>query len=115
MIKERIIQYLEIKGISKYKFYQETGLSNGALDKIGSIGADKCEVIYSHYQDLNLEWLITGKGEMLKGEVEEVERIEDLKAHIADLRAENEFLKEQIRELNKKRPAQEDAECADAG
>jgi hypothetical protein len=66
MIQDRIIEYLEYKGISKYKFYKETGLSNGFLDKKGTIGADKCEIIYSHYPDLNLEWLITGQGEKLK-------------------------------------------------
>lgn len=66
MIQDRIIEYLEYKGISKYKFYKETGLSNGFLDKKGSIGADKCEIIFSHYPDLNLEWLITGQGEKLK-------------------------------------------------
>lgn len=66
MIQDRIIEYLEYKGISKYKFYKETGLSNGFLDKKGTIGADKCEIIYSKYPDLNLEWLITGQGEKLK-------------------------------------------------
>lgn len=66
MIQERILQYLEYKGVSKYKFYQKTGLSNGFLDKNSSIGSEKCEIICSCYPDINLEWLITGKGKMLK-------------------------------------------------
>lgn len=78
MILDRIIEYLEYKGISKYKFYKETGLSNGFLDKKGSIGADKCEIIYSHYPDLNLEWLITGKGEKLKKSSVKSEQYTDL-------------------------------------
>ena len=69
-IQERIIKYLEFKDISKYKFYQTTGLSNGFLDKSGSMGSEKCEIIISHYPDLNLEWAITGKGEMIKQENE---------------------------------------------
>lgn len=68
MIQDRVIKYLEIKGISKYKFYQTTGLSNGFLDKSGSIGSEKCEIIISHYPDLNIEWLITGKGGMIRKE-----------------------------------------------
>lgn len=68
MIKQRLMQYLEHKGVTKYKFYKETGLSNGFLDKEGAIGSDKCEIISYQYKDLNLEWLITGKGEMLKSE-----------------------------------------------
>jgi len=66
MVKERILEYLDNKGISKYKFYQQTGLSNGYLDKKGSIGADKCEIILSTYEDINTEWLMRGKGSMIK-------------------------------------------------
>lgn len=66
MIRERILEYIDFKCISKYKFYKDTGLSNGFLDKKGSIGSDKCEIISYHYPDLSIEWLITGKGSMLK-------------------------------------------------
>lgn len=66
MIKQKIIEYLDSKGISKYKFYQDTGISNGFLDKDGAISSDKCEIIFSHYPDLNIEWLILGKGNMIK-------------------------------------------------
>lgn len=65
MIQEKIVKYLNFKGISKYKFYKETGFSNGFLDKTGAIGSDKCEIICSHYPDLNIEWLILDKGEMI--------------------------------------------------
>lgn len=64
-ITERIIQYIDYKGISKYRFYKETGLSNGFLDKSVSIGVDKCEIICNHYDDINIEWLVTGRGEMI--------------------------------------------------
>jgi hypothetical protein len=67
MIQKRILQFLAYKSLSKYKFYQETGLSNGFLDKEGAIGTDKCERIISVYPEINLEWLITGNGAMLKG------------------------------------------------
>ncbi len=66
MIKKKIIEFLDFKGISKYKFYQDTGISNGFLDKEGAIGSDKCEIISSHYPELNIEWLITDKGPMIK-------------------------------------------------
>ena len=65
-IRDRIIEYLGSKGISKYKFYKDINVSNGFLDKSGTIGADKCEIICYHYPDLSLEWLITGKGSMIK-------------------------------------------------
>ena len=65
MIRKRILQYLEYKGISKYKFYKDNSVSNGFLDKEGSMRSDICEKISYQYEDINLIWLITGKGEML--------------------------------------------------
>jgi ectoine hydroxylase-related dioxygenase (phytanoyl-CoA dioxygenase family) len=64
--RERIIQFVEYKNISKNKFYRETGLSNGFLDKNNHPGADKLEQIIYAYPEINPEWLITGRGEMLK-------------------------------------------------
>ena len=63
---QRIIQFIEHKKISKYKFYQETGLSNGFLDKCENMGSDKCERIIYTYPEINPEWLLTAQGAMLK-------------------------------------------------
>src|SRR4051812_2841246 len=73
---QRIIEYIEYKGISKYKFYQTTGLSNGFLDKGSNIGSDKCAIILSHYPDLNPTWLVMGEGEMLLNE-KEIDKADD--------------------------------------
>lgn len=64
--KKRIIQYIDYKGLSKNKFYIETGISNGVLDKSTGLTMETVEKFYSTYNDINPEWLITGKGEMLK-------------------------------------------------
>ena len=77
MIKDRILQFLDYKGLSKNKFYIKVGLSNGFLDKGKDIGASKIEDIYSTYPEINLEWLITGKGEMLKAEAPVIEKKQD--------------------------------------
>ncbi|GAB6121621.1 S24 family peptidase [Dysgonomonas termitidis] len=66
--RERILKYIESKNISKYRFYKDVGLSNGYLDKEGNVGSDVCEKISYQYNDLSIEWLITGRGEMLKSE-----------------------------------------------
>ena len=39
---ERLLQFVEYKGISKYEFHKKNGLSNGFLDKSRAIGTDKC-------------------------------------------------------------------------
>lgn len=61
---KRLRQFVDFKGISKYKFYQLTGIANGYLDREGNIGTDKCEQIISVFPELNLAWLVTGEGEM---------------------------------------------------
>lgn len=66
-IKNRIYEYLRIAKMTPAEFERNTGLSNGYLRNIkNSIGVDKISNIVSVYPDLNLEWLITGNGEMLK-------------------------------------------------
>ena len=71
-VVQRLNQFIEKKGISKYKFYQKTGLSNGALDKGENLGSDKCEKIYYAFPVINILWLLTGLGEMLINEKSDV-------------------------------------------
>ncbi len=64
--KDKIKQYLECKGISKNKFYTETGFSIGFLDSGKSLGADKVKIIINTYPDLNINWLVLDEGPMIK-------------------------------------------------
>ncbi|MGG5617001.1 S24 family peptidase [Myroides odoratimimus] len=66
--KEKILQYLDYKGISKNKFYVKTGLSVGFLDKGNSLGLDKLKIIIDNYPDLNIDWLLHDRGEMVKSD-----------------------------------------------
>jgi hypothetical protein len=65
-IRERIYQVIEYKCINKRKFYLETGISNGVLDKKGAYSLHTIEKIVSTYPDINLEWLLTGNGRMME-------------------------------------------------
>lgn len=65
-ITERILQVIEIKGLTKYKFCQDLGLSKGFLDKPREITTDKYANILVYFPDINPEWLLTGNGSMLK-------------------------------------------------
>ena len=64
---DRVLQFIDYKGISKREFYATTGLSNGFLDKSSNIGSDKLEKIISAYPDLSLLFIVTGNGSMLNG------------------------------------------------
>lgn len=61
---QRLKQYLEAKNITPSAFYSTTGLSNGYLNNVKVLGADKMEIILKCYPDLNILWVITGKGNM---------------------------------------------------
>lgn len=66
--KERLIQYIENHNIKIKKFYEQTRIKRGFLDsdKLKSAVSDRFLAIIINFPDINLEWLITGKGEMLK-------------------------------------------------
>ena len=64
--KEKIKHYLDSKGVSKNKFYTQTGLSIGFLDSGKSLGADKIKTIINAFPDLSLEWLVMDIGDMIK-------------------------------------------------
>jgi regulator of replication initiation timing len=64
--KSRLIDFLAFKNVKKSNFYKTTRLGNGFLDKNNNINSDKIEIIASFYPELNIEWLITGRGQMLR-------------------------------------------------
>ena len=63
---DRMRLYLDYKKISKYSFCKKMGFSNKFLDNSSNMGTDKAEIILRYYPDINIEWLISGKGKMLK-------------------------------------------------
>ncbi len=65
VIKRRILQYLELKGITKYAFYRDTGTTNGVLSQPNGISEENLLRFLSYYNDVNPIWLLTGEGEIL--------------------------------------------------
>lgn len=66
--KANLLKYIEKKSISKSEFYKKTGLSNGFLDKNVNISSNNLKIIISVFEDLSLDWLITGQGNMLRND-----------------------------------------------
>jgi hypothetical protein len=71
-IIDRLSEYIEYKNISLNAFDKSIEASNGYIGRQiknkASVGGDIIEKISCTYPDLNLEWLITGKGSMLKNQ-----------------------------------------------
>lgn len=66
-VKERLIEYISYKKISKSDFCRTIGVSTAFVSSMRiSIQPDKVKSIALNYPDLNTGWLLTGEGEMLK-------------------------------------------------
>lgn len=100
-IQERILQYLEYKKVTPYKFCKDLDFPMGSLNKRGSIGTDKYLKIIKYYKDLNPEWLLSGEGPMLKQEQKSQTNTPDDK-YLKLLEEHNKTLKEQLKDKEEK-------------
>lgn len=71
-IKGRILQYLEIKGITKYAFYKDSGVSRGILDQSTGISEENIARFLDYARDISLLWLITGEGDIFRAKSTEM-------------------------------------------
>ena len=70
-IKERIIQFIKYKGISKNAFENACNMSKRYISNLkGTPGARIIKNIHDAFPELNTTWLITGTGEMLSESTE---------------------------------------------
>lgn len=65
-IKKRILQFAENLGISKREFYAKIDVSRGTLESKTGITEDIICRFLIAFPDVNIEWLITGKGDAYK-------------------------------------------------
>jgi hypothetical protein len=65
--KKRLQEFVKYKGTGRNNFEKVIGISSGYLSSESpSVGSEIIRKIVHHYPDLNIEWLITGNGKMLK-------------------------------------------------
>lgn len=68
-IKERILQFIEYKDITKKDFCDVTGISYANLkgkSLFSEIGGNQIGEILSTYGEISSDWLLTGNGNMIK-------------------------------------------------
>jgi hypothetical protein len=64
--KNRLLKFLNYLGIGQNAFEKEAGIANGYIShNKGSIGSLIINKISNRYPELNINWLLTGQGEML--------------------------------------------------
>lgn len=66
-VKERLIAFINYLGMSKNAFENACGLSTRYVSNISaSVSPDKLKQISLKFPELNVEWLLTGQGDMLR-------------------------------------------------
>lgn len=65
-VKERIKLFLKHLNVGQNTFESKVGWSNGYINNTKNISADKLLAVFNEYPQLDIPWLITGQGEMLK-------------------------------------------------
>lgn len=64
--KKNILQFIDYKGIKKSEFYRLTGITRGVLDHETGLTEDNLTKFIATYPEVNLEWVITGQGSMIR-------------------------------------------------
>lgn len=63
--KTRLLEFVDFKSISKREFCKKSSLSHTIFNNNSAIGSDKLEKIHNVFEELNMDWVITGRGEMI--------------------------------------------------
>lgn len=67
-VKERLRRFIEHCGVSETTFEVECGMANRYVENIRqSVSPKKVQNIIRIYPELNVDWLITGRGSMTLG------------------------------------------------
>lgn len=69
-LRERLYIFIEAKHLNVKQFELRCGLSNGMVSHVtGNIRESTLRKMSNAFPDLNIEWLLTGEGEMLLKDV----------------------------------------------
>ena len=69
-VKERILAFINYKGMKMKAFELRCNLSSGYITSMRKgFGSEKLNNVLSAFPELNREWLLYGEGDMLKSSV----------------------------------------------
>ena len=107
------MQLLEVKGVAKENFFAEIGITSANFRgsaKLTPLNSNAIANIFTIMPDVNLEWLITGRGDMFKAKQSTasntalLEIIKEKDARIEKYIRENERLAIELSHLKKSTP-----------
>mgnify|MGYP001252644994 CR=1 FL=1 len=82
-IKLRIIEFLKYKGLSDIQFCNITGVTRGVIKQSNGISEENLYRVIEGFPEINIVWLITGEGDMLKNQdFSKIENNEDSSSNL---------------------------------
>ena len=96
-VKKRLKDFIKSQGLTISGFEKDINVSNGWGNSISKgIGGEVLLSILEKSPKLNIDWLLTGKGSMLKEDTSKPVNTPEDMGQVALLQQENSFLKEKI-------------------
>ena len=96
-VKKRLKDFIKSQGLTISGFEKDINVSNGYVNSISKgIGGEVLLSILENSPKLNIDWLLTGKGSMLKEDTSKPVNTPEDMGQVALLQQENSFLKEKI-------------------
>ena len=98
-IKQNILYFVESQGFKREDFFKQIEISYSNFkgkSLFSEIGADKVVKILTIFPQINPDWLLIGRGEMLRGLDEKLSNKLDLQIEIEQLKEENSDLKSKL-------------------
>lgn len=68
--KKRLVEFSSSKGLKPYKLCQKISIAENTFANKSEISVENLVKVFTHYPELNFDWVITGRGEMLMSNTE---------------------------------------------
>ncbi len=108
-LKERIRLFAKNQNISMREIYDKTGISDGTFSNSSGLNEDNLLKLFSYFNDLDANWLLTGQGSMSKELGKANLSLEETNQHNEDkyiLALQKEMILKLERELEKLKQSQ---------
>lgn len=80
VLKSRIRHFSKVRKISMREIYDKSGISVGTFSNSSSLSEEALFKMLSCFEELDANWLITGKGDMIKPKAGDI-AYRDIKLH----------------------------------
>ena len=100
-MKEQLSKIADYYNISSREFSRKIGRSEGYSNTASNITVDVLKNILDVFPDIDVHWLITGKGEMIKKEENEFssDTIEIIKQQLQTINSQQRTIEELIKKI----------------